>query len=327
MDRIALLTNQERYDLFSESASQLRMVPAVIEKDFWVTWVLKQLFNHPTLSSQLMFKGGTSLSKVYGLIERFSEDIDLILDWQNLSKEDPLSDRSNSRQNKLNQTINQEAQRYIESTLLPLINQVTSTCCSCSIDESDPHVINLQYPSAFPDHYLRPELRLEIGPLAAWLPHEEHKVHSYASEAFPDLFKQPNCHVQVISAARTFWEKATILHQEAHRPVDRTLPPRYSRHYYDLYKMALSPVRDHAMSDFDLLESVTEFKQRFYPRGWAQYHLAKPDTLQLLPAEHIVTSLRKDYTAMEHMIFGEIPEFDEIMHTLEVLQGEINSHV
>lgn len=177
--------------LISESAAQLGMVPAVVEKDFWVTWTLKQLFSHPPLSSQLMFKGGTSLPKVYGLIERFSEDIDLILDWQNLSMEDPLEDRSNSRQSKLNQTINQEAQRYIGSTLLPLVSQVTSSCCSCSIDESDLHVINLRYPSAFPDHYLRPELRLEIGPLVAWLPHEEHEVRSYASEAFQTLETAP----------------------------------------------------------------------------------------------------------------------------------------
>ena len=149
MDHIALFPNHERYELFSESAAKLGMVPAVVEKDFWVTWTLKQLFSHPTLSTQLMFKGGTSLSKVYGLIERFSEDIDLILDWQNLSEEDPLADRSNSRQGKLNQAINQEARRYIESNLLPLVSQVTSSYCSCSIDESDPHVINLQYPSAF----------------------------------------------------------------------------------------------------------------------------------------------------------------------------------
>lgn len=327
MDRIALLPNRERYELFSESAAKLGMVPAVVEKDFWVTWTLKQLFSHPTLSTQLMFKGGTSLSKVYGLIERFSEDIDLILDWKNLSMEDPLADRSNSRQGKLNQTINQEARRYIESTLLPLVSQVTSSCCSCSIDESDPHVINLQYPSAFPDHYLRPELRLEIGPLAAWLPHEEHEIHSYAADAFPHLFQQPNCRVQVISAARTFWEKATILHQEAHRPADRTLPPRYSRHYYDLYRMALSPVKGQALSDFGLLESVVDFKQRFYPRGWARYDLAKPDTLQLLPTNHILSALRKDYVAMGHMIFGEIPEFDEIIRTLGLLQSEINSHI
>ena len=327
MDRIALLPNRERYELCSESAGQLRMVPAVVEKDFWVTWTLKQLFSHPALSSQLMFKGGTSLSKIYGLIERFSEDIDLILDWQNLSEEDPLADRSNSRQGKLNQTINQEAQRYIESTLLPLVSQATSSCCSCSIDESDPHVINLQYPSAFPDHYLRPELRLEIGPLAAWLPHEEHQVRSYAADAFPNLFQQPNCHVQVISAARTFWEKATILHQEAHRPADRALPPRYSRHYYDLYKMALSPVKDQALSDFGLLESVVDFKQRFYPRGWARYDLAKSDTLQLLPTDHILSALRKDYVTMGHMIFGQIPEFDEIIRTLGLLQSEINNHI
>ena len=91
--------------------------------------------------------------------------------------------------------------------------------------------------------------------------------------------------------------------------------------------MALSPVKDQALSNFGLLESVVDFKQRFYPRGWARYDLAKPDTFQLLPTDHILSALRRDYAAMEHMIFGKIPEFDEIIRTLGLLQSEINSHI
>ncbi len=326
MDHIALLPTQERFELFSESAAKLGTVPAIVEKDFWVTWVLKQLFTNVDLSKQLMFKGGTSLSKVYGLVERFSEDIDLILDWQNLLDEDPLAERSNTRQVKLNKAINRQAEQYIKTTLVDLIGQATTSCCSCSVDGSDPHVINIQYPSAFPDHYLRPELRLEIGPLAAWLPYEEHEISCYAADAFPDLFKQSHCSVRVIAAERTFWEKATILHQEAHRPTDKPLPPRYSRHYYDLYRMASSSVKELALNNLELLVSVVEFKQRFYPRGWAQYHLAKPGSLQLLPASHFTKALRDDYTTMGHMIFGEIPDFDKMMKSLHSLQEEINNH-
>lgn len=91
MDKFACLSAVQRRELFSEAAARLGMTPAVVEKDFWVTWALNRLFANPTLARLLMFKGGTSLSKVYGLIERFSEDIDLILDWRVLGGDDPLA--------------------------------------------------------------------------------------------------------------------------------------------------------------------------------------------------------------------------------------------
>lgn len=82
MDKIAIGSATDRRDLFLESASRLGMNPAIVEKDFWVCWILRRLFAEPTLKDHIVFKGGTSLSKVYGLIDRFSEDIDLILDWR-----------------------------------------------------------------------------------------------------------------------------------------------------------------------------------------------------------------------------------------------------
>ena len=138
--------------------------------------------------------------------------------------------------------------------------------------------------------------------------------------------KQRECQVQVITAERTFWEKATILHQEAHRPEDSPQPSRYSRHYYyyDLAKMTQSPVKERALADTELLTSVVEFKQRFYPRAWAKYDLAQPGTFKLMPEGHVSTSVRSDYRSMENMIFGEVPDFDEMMMVLQKLQEEIN---
>jgi hypothetical protein len=272
-----------------------------------------------------MFKGGTSLSKVYHLIERFSEDIDLVLDWRVLSGEDPLAERSRTKQAKLNAVLNEQAQGYINGELLRLVEVALDGVCGCSVDTDDPHVIDINYPSAFPDDYLRPEVRLEIGPLASWLPYEERRVSCYAAEAFPDVFEQRECAVKVIKAERTFWEKSTILHHEAYRPEGNPQPPRYSRHYYDLAKMVQSPVKALALADPGLLASVVEFKQRFYPRGWARYDLAKPGTLMLVPESHVLASVRSDYRAMENMIFGEVPDFDEILAILLALQEEVNA--
>ncbi|MDQ5907400.1 MAG: hypothetical protein QG590_1885, partial [Pseudomonadota bacterium] len=272
----------------------------------------------------LMFKGGTSLSKAYRLIERFSEDIDLILDWRVLSGEDPLAERTRSKQEKLNTAINEQAQAYIGGDLLTRVQAALGDVCQCQIDGSDPHVINIRYPAAFPDHYLRPELRLEIGPLAAWLPHEERPISCYAAEAFPKVFVRRQCSVRVIKAERTFWEKATILHHEAHRPEGNPQPSRYSRHYYDLARMAAAPVKENALADLDLLADVVAFKQRFYPRSWARYDLAIPGSFRLVPETQVLSAIEADYRAMANMIFGTMPTFSEIMTNLQALEDEIN---
>jgi hypothetical protein len=271
-----------------------------------------------------MFKGGTSLSKTYGLIERFSEDIDLILDWRVLSGDDPQAERSRNKQNQFNAEIERQALGFIAGPLLAGVSAAVGDICQCTIGADDGHVIEVRYPAAFPDGYLRPELRLEIGPLAAWLPHEPRQVSCYAAIVFPQLFDQLEFPVRVICAERTFWEKATILHHEAHRPAESPLPARYSRHYYDLARMADSPVKAPALADLDLLSDVVAFKQRFYPRGWARYDLAVPGTLRLVPDAHVLKALEADYRAMAHMIFGATPSFDDIVARLRALEAEIN---
>lgn len=324
MDQVARLSAEQRRELFSEASAKLGMTPAVVEKDFWVTWVLHRLFANPDLARVLMFKGGTSLSKAYGLIERFSEDIDLILDWRVLSKDDPLAERSRTKQSRFNDEIDQQAQAHIAGPLLEQVAAATGEVCTCAIGTDDAHVIEVRYPAAFPDTYLRPEVRLEIGPLAAWLPHEERQITAYAVQAFPRVFQLREFPVRVIRAERTFWEKATILHHEAHRPSDSPLPARYSRHYYDLARMAASPVKDAALADTDLLAAVVAFKQRFYPRAWARYDLARRGSLRLLPGGETLTALEADYRAMADMIFGRRLDFAEIMARLGALETEIN---
>lgn len=325
MDLVAKMSGSDRNDLFSETAARKGMTPAVVEKDFWVTWTLGKIFSNSELNSILKFKGGTSLSKVYGLIERFSEDIDLVLNWEILTNENPLDNRSKTKQSKLNKEIDELGQAYIAGELLQKISDSIEPVCRCEVSGDDLNVLNLYYPKAFSDAYIRPEIRLEIGPLASWLPFKKHSIQSYAAEAFPDLFKKPECTVQVIIAERTFWEKATILHHEAHRPEGNPQPPRYSRHYYDMTQMALASVKNSALADITILESVVEFKQRFYPRGWARYDLAKPGTLRLVPAGHVLEATQKDYKDMRNMIYGEYYEFEKITNVLEELESEINA--
>ena len=328
MKNVADLPDKQRHELFAMTAERRGMgSPAVVEKDFWVCWVLSKIFSHDELKHQLLFKGGTSLAKVYNLIDRFSEDIDLILDWRLVVVEDPMAQRSKTKQAKLNDGINDKAQDYIKDTLLPQVGKLLAAHCSAEIGtEADDfgHVINIGYPETAEQGYLRPSIRLEIGPLASWLPHSEYTIRAYAAEEYPNLFAQVDCPVRAIDARRTFWEKATILHHEANRPIESMTPSRYSRHYYDLFLMSQAAVKEEALNEMDLLVEVAEFKTRFYPRGWARYDLAKPGSLKLVPPERALDALRNDYASMQEMIFGRCPSFAEIIEGLTALESEIN---
>jgi hypothetical protein len=269
---------------------------------------------------------------VYGLIERFSEDIDLVLDWRVLGFGEGLTDPfqdfgSKRKQDQFNKEMNRLAAAFIRQTLCPELDRQfrdEDLGMAAAVDADDPHVINVRYPVAFSESYIRPEVRLEIGPLASRVPSSAAIIRPYAYDVVPEIFQDPDCHVLAIDAERTFWEKATLLHQEAHR---RTLiPQRYSRHYYDMYKLALSPVRDRALGQPDLLREVVAFKQRFYPSAWAKYEMAVAGTFRLIPAEPTqIDGLERDYVDMQLMLFGAPPRFDAIVDVLRQLELRINS--
>lgn len=321
---IALLPQDKRDELFTATANKKNITKSIVEKDFWAVWTIAKIFEDKSLNTILKFKGGTSLSKVFNLIDRFSEDIDLILDWTTVTKLNPLEDRSKNQQDKLNKSINESAKEYIKNIILPKVSALLAPTCNCSIDEEDEFSINIKYPTEFKDNYLRPEILLEIGPLASWLPSDVFEISSMVAEEYPDIFKKAKCTVDTIVVQRTFWEKVTILHHEANRPVDIPIPTRYSRHYYDLAMMAQSQFKDIALADTKLLENVVEFKQKLYPRKWAKYEDAKAGTLKLLPPKFRYTELEKDYKAMQSMIFGNALNFSDIIGILGELENKIN---
>lgn len=328
MNKVAALPANQRTELFSLTAERRGFGSvAVVEKDFWVCWALKQIFSHPELKDKLLFKGGTSLSKVFGLIDRFSEDIDLVLDWSLITDQDPMGERSKSQQGKLNEGLKDASLAYISSTMLGLLEEALGSHCTAEVIEDEGalnHIVQIKYPETVSPGSLRPFLQLEIGPLASWRPHSEYIVSPYAAEEFPDQFDDPKCLVRAIDATRTFWEKAMILHREAHRAVGANVPERYSRHYYDLYFMAKSDVKRTAFDDLNLLHEVIGFNQRFYACAWAKYELAVPGTIKLVPPEHVLDVMRKDHDSMQEMIFGRNPSFDEILAGISDLEKEIN---
>ncbi|NOQ15971.1 MAG: nucleotidyl transferase AbiEii/AbiGii toxin family protein [Methyloprofundus sp.] len=324
MKGVAELSAEERSELFKETAIRKGITSAAVEKDFWICWVLMKIYTHPRLSRVLRFKGGTSLSKCFGVIERFSEDIDLILDWTELTQVDLTQELSNTKQSKLNDEINSQARDFIKQELLPLIQIEVEGYCLAEIDEDDAHTVNVSYQSSFPNHYLRDQIRLEIGPLAEMVPFGRYSVKPYAAEEFSKLFKQPSIELDAIKPERTFWEKVTILHAEAHRPDNRPQPSRYSRHYYDVYRMLGTEIEQAALENLDLLEDVVRFKKKFYYSAWANYDLAILPTIRLVPGGKVLTRLEADYAEMREMIFGDYPLFGDIMSAISVFETRLN---
>ena len=330
MHRIFNLSKEDIKDICTETSVMLGMSGAAIEKDLWVCFILSIIFSDSNLKDIVRFKGGTSLSKAYGLIHRFSEDIDLILDWRTLgySVDDPWQKRSNTAQDKFNREANEKAARFIENEILPALQNAIKGAIGITpyltIDAKDPQTVILKYPNVFGSLYLSPLVKLEIGPLASWAPSENKPIQPYIADAFPDTFSDMSFGVETILPERTFWEKATVLHHEANRPLASNIPARYARHYYDLFMMADSDVKDKAFSNTKLLDDVIAFKSKFYPRKWAEYEKAVTQTIRLVPPEESITYLQEDYDNMEEMLYGNRPSFGEIIEGIAQLEKEIH---
>ena len=334
MNRIATSDSDLRNELFIRTGAEMNILPGLVEKDFWVCWLLNQLFSIPKIKSHILFKGGTTLSKIFGVITRFSEDIDLAVDYRMLGFDgdrNPKSEMSNTKRAKLLNSMLLACQEYISgeflSELRDRVIEVLGNSTSWRIEVApyDRHVINFHYPriSATPS-YLRPEVRLELGTHAELIPNGEYTLRPYSAEYFPDKFDEPDCYVQAIKIERTFWEKVTILHQEHFHTAEKAAPVRFSRHYYDTYMIFQDKeTREAAFQPPTLLGSVVEHKKRFYPRRWARYDLAVPETLEVMPSDLWGNFLKRDYRNMEIMMFGEIPSFGEILTGLQSLENTI----
>ena len=335
MNKVAQMTKRDRADLFAETAERRGLSEAVVEKDFWVCWTLKQLFAMDALRDRLLFKGGTSLSKIYHAINRFSEDIDLAVDYVALGftgDRDPRREGlSKTKRAAILAEMMTACQQYIGSEFIAVLRERCDEILgskeewTLTVSEQDANVVRFQYPSAAQTlDYIKPQVILELGTHAEFVPRDSFTVRAFAAEEFPALFAEPDVAVTSLLAKRTFWEKATILHAEFYRPAEKALPDRYSRHYYDLAMLAQSPVRAEALADIALLDRVVRHKKAFYPSGWAKYDLARVGSLRLVPPDERRAALERDYRSMSVMIFGNPPTFGEILGTLAMLEKEVN---
>ena len=327
------LTAQERLELLDEASQQRGLAPAILEKDYWVCKTLDALFALPELGSHLVFKGGTSLSKVYGLIDRFSEDVDVSFHREFLGfgeDHDPEVATGKELVRRI-EALQRACQDCIRERLLPSLQESLTSLLggtegwSLEIDPQDAQTLLFHFPQAGGPGlaYIAPAVRIELGARSDHWPSEDHPIRSYLGETF-DL-PMGNATVRSLAAERTFWEKATLLHAEAHRAADKPMPARYARHYHDLARMAAAPVAECALADATLRERVVAHKTVYFRSGWARYDLALPATFRLLPPESRFTELEADHHAMVPMFFSPPPPIAEVLGVLTALETRIRS--
>jgi hypothetical protein len=339
MHEFARRTTDDRAAYFSEAAARRSVQAWMMEKDFWVCWLLHELFQLEPLHDHLVFKGGTSLSKVLGVIRRFSEDIDLSVSPQLLGiEENWLEDAPNPTQlEKRKKKLEAACIAAVHERFGPLLTAaITARLGTPSAegwileerldDTSQSPTLVFRYPAAARyGGYVRAEVKIEFGSLTDQRPTGSHTVTPMVAEEFPTAFSHARVPVVALEAERTFWEKATILHAEYHRHEGLPMRERYSRHYYDLAALALHPLGRQSLLRLDLLARVVRHKSRFFASAWASYNTARPGTLRLVPPPFRLKELEADYAVMAEMFMGAAPSFAHVLETLRAAEAEINA--
>lgn len=270
MNKFYVRTVRDLKNLIKRTSNKSNMSPEIIEKDYWVSFLLDYIFNQNKYSELFTFKGGTSLSKCFNVIKRFSEDIDLILDWTILGYklDEPYTQRTISSQNKFNAEMNKRTASFLkEEFIKTLENDLNQFNLKFYIDEKDENTIWCKYPTFYTSGYIIQEIKLEIGSIPTTNPFKEVEISSIIEETFPGTFTNSSF-IRAIDPERTFWEKALILHSVCNKPEEKPFNSRYARHYYDLYCLVNSSYKNKALENIKMLKEATEFKKKFY---WIKY--------------------------------------------------------
>jgi len=303
----------------------------ILEKDIWLCQVLGLLFALPQ-RKPMAFKGGTSLSKVYQAIARFSEDIDVTIDYQSLIPDAPdLVALSNTQRRKLSDALKVALTEYVTKELVSTLQDALAAALPAHTPNlevsEDAEKLWLFYPSAVEnvDAYLRPSVLIEFGGRNATLPQDTVDIMPDVASLVPGVVF-PSAQVAVLSPLRTFWEKATLIHVECHRPDLRPSAERLSRHWYDLAQLAHHDIGVKAIADRALLQDVLRIKQAFFRSSYSHYDQCLLGGFKLIPPEPLLHALRQDYQAMldAQMFYGDTLSFDYIVQRLTALEQQIN---
>ena len=340
MNAFALLPDSERQLIIEQVATRRGILPVIVEKDFWVCWILGRIYATPAMASNVVFKGGTSLAKVFGVIQRFSEDADLSVTPASLGFADVDLDEAPSATQRLKRMKSLAkaceacvAERFQPALETPIIEILGTPFAQPSwlkfeIDSlaATPNLW-FRYPSALPQAggYIAKQVKLELGALTDQQPTGNHVIQPMLADVLGDVFTDFKVPIVALELERTFWEKATILHAEYHRPATQPLRDRLARHYSDMAALWQHPSRSKALARLDLLQDVVRHKSRFFASAWASYDTATPGSFHLMPPEHRHGELMRDLEAMQPMFLSPPSSFAELIQQLSEAEAELNT--
>ena len=338
MNSFIQLSSNER-NLYCRQAAERMEIPlpaAVIEKDFWVCWTLNLLNEIPELKGNITFKGGTSLSKAWGLIERFSEDIDIAINRKVFGQEPPHGAEnatSNTQRKTRLEELEDKNATFIKEVLLPILHEKIAGHLNPAdftlrlIGKGNEVNIEFEYPGTLKNELggLLPVVLIELVPRADEIPNEERKITPIIYEVFEDLLGEGSFNISTLTPERTFLEKLLFIHETLEGFNKGS--ERKSRHYYDLLKLYKAGVFERIKNNRELLQRVVEHRQTFFRYNTLDYTGILSKGVRVLPKKESWTDWRGGYTRTAVMIYNNIPSFEELMSFAEQLENEFNEWI
>lgn len=308
------------------------MAEQSIEKDWWVSAVLRALFALP-YSGAMSFKGGTSLSKCWHLIDRFSEDVDIAVDREFLGYGGELSRTQVS--DKLRRAAcsfvrerlqfdlrNKMVEQGIPKDKFKVVVRITP------VTTVDPEIVSVEYDSAFQSlPYVSHSVKIEVSGRSMSEPLEDVGIRSIIEDVLPDApFSEGKFIVPTVKPERTFLEKICLLHEEFHKDDDEVRILRMSRHLYDIVMIMKSPAAERALADRELFASVVEHRRKFIGLRGFDYSTLCAKKISIVPPESIAGKWKDDYMTMcESMMYGDYPSFDDLLAAIRRLQDRLKT--
>ena len=325
------LSTADKQAIFSEVAAQINLPTTAIEKDWWVVRTLELVFAS-SIAPHTVFKGGTSLSKAWNLIDRFSEDIDLALDRRFLGFEKKDNEMSGSQVSKLRKL----SAKFIAEKYFPeLAERFQSAGLKVEIklgeiktDDQDPLIVEIYYPSVTESMaYLQPRVLIEVGSRSLIEPFTNRSFTSLVGEKYKGReFADGNIVIPTVNPQRTFLEKVFLLHEEFQLPTEKIKVDRKSRHLYDLEKMMDTEYGMAALGNTALYETIVQHRAKLTPLRGVDYTNHTPDKINLIPPVAIIGAWVKDYQAMqESMLYNSSLPFSKLIERMHELKSRINN--
>ncbi|TAM59405.1 MAG: nucleotidyl transferase AbiEii/AbiGii toxin family protein [Rhodanobacter sp.] len=329
------LSTAERLDALDAAANTSGLLPHLLEKDIWVVWSLRHLFAGP-YADHLVFKGGTSLSKAYGVIRRFSEDVDLTYDIRAIAGDlagdaDAPLPASKSQEKKWSKEIRARLSDWVGAEIVPRLKHDLEQQGLPATVRAEGDKVFIDYaPLATGTGYVAPAVMLEFGARSAGEPSERRVIRCDAA-AYLQGLEFPTATPQVMRAERTFWEKATAIHvfcaQGEFRGGDR-----FARHWHDVTRLDAASFADAAIADKALARAVADHKSVFFAEknthgDVIDYHAAVAGGLQLVPDDGALAKLATDYQHMvdDGLFLDDAEPFDALLERCRVIQQKANA--